>query len=125
MSEISFNLGQGYTRQEIHDRVGGPLQGMLPTVEGKVVCCCVTRDPGKEDTPKLMIGDFAHQYPAARQWAAVKQAVPLFLKRQPNSWEFMGDFRVAEASAGDDPKVRIVLHLEAVEVASNLLHPVS
>ena len=68
MSEISFNLGQGYTRQEIHDRVGGPLQGMLPTVEGKVVCCCVTRDPGKEDTPKLMIGDFAHQYPAARQW---------------------------------------------------------
>ncbi len=118
MSELSFNLGQGYTRQEIHEKVGGPLQGMLPTVEGKVVCCCVTRDPAKEDAPKLMIGDFAHQYPAAIQWASSKQAVPLFLKRQPNSWEYMGAYRVAASSAGDDPKVRVVLHLEAAEPAT-------
>ncbi len=118
MSETSFTLGRTYTRQEIHDKVGGPLQGMLPTVEGKVVCCCVTRDPAKEESTKLLIGDFAHQYPAARQWAAVKQAVPMFVKRQPNSWEYMGAFRVAEATAGDDPKVRIVLHLEPVFAAA-------
>lgn len=111
MPEV-FNRGQGYTRQEISDKTGGPVQGMLPTVLGRVVCCCVTWDLTKQAEKLLLIGDFPHQYPAAKQWAREKQSVPLFWKREAGRWEYQGDFRVAAATSGESPAVKIVLHLE-------------
>jgi hypothetical protein len=118
-SEPSFKLGQSYTRQEIHDKIGGPVQGMLPTVLGRVVCCCVTWDLSKQDEKKLLISDVPHQYPAAKQWAKGKQSVPLFWKRQPGTWEFLGDYRVAKTTDGDSEKVAIVLHLEPAPPATS------
>ncbi|MCU1325811.1 MAG: hypothetical protein JWN34_1181 [Bryobacterales bacterium] len=112
MSDTSFTLGQSYTRQEISKKIGGPVQGMLPTVLGRVVCCCVTWDLSKQAEKQLQIGDFPHQYPAARQWARGKQSVPLFCKRQAGQWEYLGDYRVAEATDVDDDKIALVLHLE-------------
>ena len=38
-------VGQSYTRQQIHDKVGGgSLQSYLPTRDGRVLCACLRLD---------------------------------------------------------------------------------
>jgi hypothetical protein len=118
-----FTIGQTYTRDEIHDRVGGDKQGMLPTVGRRVVCCCTSPEIDRLAPSALLIGDFPNKYRAAKQWAGDRQAVPVFSKLKRNHWKYIGDYHVhhstedpleveAEKLRGDDSNVRIVLYLE-------------
>jgi hypothetical protein len=110
---------------------------MLPTAKEKVVCCCIKPDKNRLfgpdlAQPRLLVGDPIdkrhkprQKVPAAKQWASDKNAVPLFRKRGPEDWEYLGDFRVARSSEdpdvirqaseeGQDQDVEIVLWLERV-----------
>lgn len=107
-----FIAGRHYTRPQIHDKTGAPLQGMLPTVLNRVVACCVTWNKTEQEVSRLLIGDFPHQYPAAKQWVRGKQSVPLFIKRGPGKWEYLGDFHATDAGRSEDPSVVLVLQLE-------------
>ena len=119
-----FGLGQAYTRVEIHAALGGGVQDYLPHVDGVVVCGCF--NPGlNPDAPGVVLPGFG---PGIERWAEVfgaqRHAVPCFLKRATNVWEYVGDFRVRElsrdaaevarwaASAGREGDVSMVLHLE-------------
>jgi len=39
-----FIVGKAYTREDIHDEVGGQVQSSLPTVDGQVVCACLSKN---------------------------------------------------------------------------------
>lgn len=121
-----FDHGQRYTRRQIHNAVRGSLQAMLPTAGGAVVCCCLKQEMNLLFAEgKLLIGDFPTKRPAAEQWGQTKQSIPLFLKRGPGQWEYLGQYRatgysddpaeVSRLSAqGRDPATRLVLYVEPV-----------
>lgn len=124
-----FVIGDTYTRDEIHKRVRGNKQGMLPTLGGRVVCCCTRPDIDLLGPTTLLIGNFPRKYSAARQWARDRQDVPVFSKVKVNHWKYIGDYYVrhwtedpsaveAAQIQGEDPHVKIILHLaERVPVA--------
>jgi len=49
-----FEIGESYTRKQIHDQLGCSIQIFLPTVDGEVVCACLSRNknPNGEGAPR-------------------------------------------------------------------------
>ena len=126
MTPHTFDLGRTYTRTEIHDALGGGVQDYLPHVDGVVVCGCFNPDLNP-DAPDVVLPGFG---PGIERWAEVfagqRTAVPCFLKRATNAWEYVGEFRVRELSrsqaeierwaavAHRKRDVSMVLHMEEV-----------
>ena len=126
LRQHGFDLGVGYTRTEIHAAVGGGVQDYLPHVAGRVVAGCFNPQLNP-DAPDVVLPGFG---PEIERWAEVFAqqgfAVPCFLKRATNSWEYVGDFRVRQLSrdaadvarwaaiAERDGDVSMVLQLEEV-----------
>ena len=126
MPSRAFDLGRAYTRAQVHDALGGGVEDYLPYVDGVVVCGCFDPDLNP-DAPDVVLPGFG---PAIERWAEVfagqRTAVPCFLKRGTNAWEYVGDFRVRESSrspaeierwarvAHRSGDVSMVLHMEEV-----------
>jgi hypothetical protein len=54
---MNFVLGQTYTRNEIHEAVGGSKQAYLPRKNGLVVCGAFTRELNPE-APNVILSGF-------------------------------------------------------------------
>lgn len=89
-----FQLGSFYTREEIHEALGGGVVEYLPHKDGKVVCGCVTTD-ANPDAPDIILPG---RGPEIQHWAEVfrhqAEPVPIFVKRAEKRWEYVGDYRV-------------------------------
>lgn len=89
-----FQFGSCYTRQEIHEKIGGGIQDYLPHVKGKVVCGCFRKDtnPG---APDIVLPGKGRDI---ERWAAVfreqRNPVPIFIKQDTNEWQYVGDYLV-------------------------------
>jgi hypothetical protein len=95
---MDFQLAQHYTRQEIHDAVGGSVEEYLPTKDGRVVCGAF-RSEDNPDAPMIVLaGKGPKIRRAAQQFSKQTEAVPIFLKRETNRWQYVGRFRVHRAS---------------------------
>lgn len=99
---MRFSIGRHYTREQIHDAVGGGLTEALPHRDGRVVAACLDPriNPG---APELVaVGNS----PNAQRWAGVfaeqREPVPIFLKDGVQRWRYVGDFRVVGQTA--DPE---------------------
>lgn len=91
---MSFQLGKHYTRDEIHELLGGGTQEYLPTKNGRVVCGCFRPD-ANPDAPKIVLPGFGEKIEGTAEiFANQDGAVPIFLKRAPKQWQYVGDFRV-------------------------------
>jgi len=121
---MNFQLAQHYTRQEIHDAVGGNVEQYLPTKDGRVVCGAFRPDANPDAPMIVLAGQSPKIRQAAEQFAKQAEAVPIFLKREPNRWQYVGRFRVQRSStdaaeiarhekrANRHGKISIVLFLE-------------
>lgn len=93
--------GHHYTREEIHDLLGGGIQDYLPHKNGQVVAGCfgLHRNPDAPET--VLVG----RGPQVRRWAGVfceqGDPVPVFLKDEPSQWRYVGDYKVEGWT--DDP----------------------
>lgn len=85
-----FRRGEMYTRWEIHDQVGGALQSFLPTVDGRVVAACLRLDTNPDAPAVILPGTGPGIEGAAARLVAQRVAVPTFLKREVNRWEYVG-----------------------------------
>lgn len=121
MEHLDFEAGKCYTRDEIHARIGGNIQGMMPTVRGSVVACCIRPEKNYDYRNKLLIGNFPRKLPTAKQWARERNSVPFFVKQAARQWEFIGHYRVVqdsedaavlEAEREHDEEVAIVLYVK-------------
>ena len=122
METSKFVIGNTYSRDDIHEAVGGDKQGMLPMAGGRVVCCCIKPEVNPQAPSCLFIGDHPNKYRAARQWADDQHDIPMFLKRAVNHWEYIGHYHVCQSSeALKDREAeaknvanlpKIILHLE-------------
>ena len=90
-----FSIGRDYTRDEIHAKVGGSKQSYLPTKNGAVVAACLTRVLNPQAPRVILCGRGAKIEPTGELLAQQLYAIPVFLKRDVNRWEYQGDFKAA------------------------------
>lgn len=96
-----FVLGQGYTRSEIHAELGGSRVSCLPMRGGRIVAACLTRDFSPQAPDVVLCGQGQRTGPASAVFTRQRGAIPVFVKRAANAWEFRGLYEVKESlSAG-------------------------
>lgn len=91
-----FELGRAYTRQEIHDALGGSIQAFLPTLGGKVLAVCIDLAMNPKAPDRILVGTKPQVAATADILAQQPGEVPVFVKRRSSEWVYRGDFRVAE-----------------------------
>ena len=125
-----FTPGKSYTREEIHDKVGGDLESYLPNVGGLVVAACLRLDTNPHAPDVILVGTGPGIEGAADMLIAQQTPVPTFLKRGPGKWEYCGDYAVERwstdaaelaaqaARSGRDDITRIIQMVKASTPAS-------
>ncbi len=91
-----FNVGSDYTRDYIHDRLGGSKQSYLPTTSGRVVAACVKLEMNPQAPKVVLCGTGKVIASAGALLAKQNEPVPVFIKRGINRWEYQGTFNVSE-----------------------------
>lgn len=98
----NFKKGDYYTRKEIHTFLGGGIQDFLPHKDGIVVCACVTPEMNPHLPGVILVGQGEQVPKWGRTFAEQEEYIPLFVKRNPSKWEYLGNYRVKSMS--DDAK---------------------
>jgi len=89
-----FNVGSEYTRDDIHDRLGGSKQSYLPTTSGRVVAACVKLEMNRQAPKVIICGKGKVIASNGATLAAQHDPIPIFIKRGVNRWEYQGTFKV-------------------------------
>ncbi|MEJ8847006.1 DUF6697 family protein [Variovorax rhizosphaerae] len=89
-----FEIGGEYSRDEIHEALGGSKQAYLPTVGGKVVAVCVKPNLNPRAPSVVLCGRGPIIAAAGAALAQQREPLPVFLKRGVNRWEYCGKLRV-------------------------------
>lgn len=98
-----FTVGQHYTRHEIHNSLGGSKQAYLPTKKGAVLAACLTRRMNPLAPRVVLCGRGPRIQAAGELLASQAGAIPVFVKRDVNRWEYHGPFRPAASfTTGSD-----------------------
>ena len=92
-----FSIGDEYTRDQIHQDVGGSKVSYLPTKDGIVVAACLQKEMNPRAPEVVLCGRGAMIERAAEQLASQSAAIPVFLKRGTNRWEYRGTFAVVDS----------------------------
>ena len=95
---MPFVLHHIYTRQQIHDSVGGDLQSYLPHIEGTVVCGCFDPNMNTRAPYEIDLGEGPDVYRWAAQLFAQGSVIPVFIRRDNFAWEYVGDFTATKLS---------------------------
>ena len=99
---MELQFGTLYTRREIHDIVGGgDLQSYLPLTEGRIRCGCFDPELNRRAPYEADVGNAPNVLRYAQLLAVEHGEIPVFLKRETNSWEYVGRFRATAYS--DNP----------------------
>lgn len=96
---MPFIAGESYTRDYIHEQLGGEKVSYLPQKCGKIVCGCFSWESNPDAPDVILVGgdDNGEGHPVERKAKILeKQAepIPVFLKRASNHWSFEGYFQV-------------------------------
>ncbi|MGD0843305.1 MAG: hypothetical protein ABSA06_02940 [Geobacteraceae bacterium] len=87
-----FKIGSSYTRKEIHNIVDGSMHVYLPTKIGQDVAACLTKDYDPQAPKVILVGHGPLNEKAANLLTTHSSAIPVFLKKAFNSWEYQGMF---------------------------------
>ena len=92
-----FELGKSYSREEIHDALGGSLEDYLPRSMGRVVCACLTREANPDAPHVVLPGAGPNMMAAADQLSQQDDPFPVFIKKRAKEWVYVGMFeRIGE-----------------------------
>lgn len=75
-----FQLGESYTRRDIHAELGGGLVPFLPNVNGVVVAACLRIDTNPDAPHVVLPGVGPRIRASADLFSCQSAAVPTFLK---------------------------------------------
>ena len=125
-----FIVDNSYTREDIHNEVGGSVQSFLPTVDGRVVCACLSKEMNPNAPNEILVGNKPRVVKSAEQFSKQSFAVPVFIKEASNEWIYQGDYIVKKDTYRNEgiddfdlagrEDIQIVLELEE-QHKSNLL----
>jgi hypothetical protein len=110
-----FVKGKTHTRQQASTELGGRLQDCLSHKDGRVVAIYMKSDMNPE-APFVLLVRKSHdreRYSECLRHEQNDDAIPIFIKKGSEAWEFQGHFKVAEHSK-DVPNNRIhmVIHFK-------------
>ena len=89
-----FEVGMRYTRDEIHNQLGGSKQSYLPTKDGYVTCVCLSKDMNP-DAPDIILSGSGPMVQKSANWLVSQNTLlPVFVKESPNNWIYKGEFQV-------------------------------
>ncbi|MEM7592980.1 MAG: hypothetical protein AAF383_15930 [Cyanobacteria bacterium P01_A01_bin.83] len=89
---MSFTLDHIYTRQEIHEKLGGELETYLPQKNGKIVCGCFNLELNPQAPYIILVGQGDKIESKARQLSIQTKNIPIFIRKATNEWEYQGNF---------------------------------
>jgi hypothetical protein len=92
-----FELNKEYTREAIHSACGGSKQAFLPAKNGRVVAACLRMDLNPQAPDVIICDGSASARAAGRTLAAQRDAIPVFIKIEVDSFRFVGLFAVTES----------------------------
>ncbi len=92
-----FKSGMRYTRNDIHDQLGGSKVSCLPVKDGMIVAACLLKSFSPEAPQVMLCGVGPRTTPASEQLTQHKGPLPIFIKQAPNQWEYAGRFEVVES----------------------------
>jgi hypothetical protein len=113
-------IGNLYDMEQQHKMHGGAPQKCAPTKDGDVTLLRLTleHDP---DAPDIVDWESSND-PKVRQIQEQTQQKPLpvYVRRHPNKWEYMGQFRVAHIAT--DATTRAEREAKAGHIVSYAIH---
>lgn len=125
-----FIIGEAYTRKLIHDHLGGSVQSFLPTVDGEVVCACLSKDMNPNAPHQILVGNRPIVMKSAGQFSRQTSPIPVFIKRASNEWVYDGDYLVKNVTRREDgidgynlagrDDIQLVLELEGGHQTSDI-----
>lgn len=96
---MPFQLGRTYTRNQIGRELGGSKQAYLPNIDGRVTCGCFKPHEVNPDAPEEVLFGRPDDTPEIDRAADLVfqqgqngDDIPVFLKRQVNEWEYVGQY---------------------------------
>lgn len=92
-----FEVGKDYSRETIHSICGGSKQAFLPVKRGKVVAACLRPDLNPQAPEVIVCDGGAAARAAGRTLARQTDAIPVFIKRESDSFRYVGQFAVIES----------------------------
>ena len=95
-----FKLDERYTRDEIHDQVGGSQLSYLPTKNCIITCICLSKKKNPDAPHVILAGDGKRNLQSAKWLAGQTSELPVFLKESSNNWIYKGLFQGKEISHG-------------------------
>lgn len=105
-----FKQDESYTRDDIHDQVGGSKQSYLPTKDCTVTCICLSKNMNP-DAPQIILSGQGRIIEQSAKWLVSQtNDLPVFIKDSPNNWIFKGLFRVLK-SVTDPSEINKNYHL--------------
>jgi hypothetical protein len=89
-----FEANHYYTREKIHNLLGGGLVDYLPRKHGQIVCGCFREDANRDAPNIILPGNGPKIQKSAKIFREQRYPIPIFIKRNVNSWEYVGDYKV-------------------------------
>ena len=92
---MALKIGEKYSRQEISELLGGPTIAYLPYKDGQILCGCFDRSPkwNPGAPEEVVYGPGPIVKETAEMVHRQGSAIPIFLRRSPGNWEYVGDYR--------------------------------
>lgn len=89
---VAPKLGSSSTREQINAMLGGGVQAFSPTRNGHVVCGCFKLDLNPDAPEVVLVGVGPQRERSAEIAVLQKTPFPVFLKRDVDEWEYVGDY---------------------------------
>ena len=95
----SLIYGQVLTRRDIATLFGGNARAFLPRLSsGEIVVGCFDPRVNPRAPYEVLVHSSPNAIAAAKRFIKQGNALPIFIKREPNVWEYRGRFRAVRYS---------------------------
>jgi hypothetical protein len=93
--EMGLKFGEKYSRREISDLLGKSMVAYLPYKDGHILCGCFDRSRRfNPDAPEeVLYGPAPIVEETAEMIYRQGSAIPIFIRRSPGEWEYVGYYR--------------------------------
>lgn len=116
-SDISFEIGKPYTRDQIHDCLGGDKSSYLPQRHKKIVCGCFNLATNPQAPEIVLVEAKTRVVAKAKLLLTQNQAIPVFVKRLSSNWVYQGYFRVQKYSEDE----REITEMKRLSLRDNII----
>lgn len=94
-----FELNKDYSRENIHQTVGGNKESFLPARRGKIVAACLRPDLNPKAPEYIVCNSGAAARAAGFMLSHQTDPVPVFIRQDSDRYRFVGHFAVQESYA--------------------------